>query len=337
MKVVKSGVFCLLRVFLAGLCALPLVLGCSTQSEAVGGGGKKPASPVKPAAGDSEEPVASISVFADKTADAYSLFAEAGFGYETPEQENGGHAGTPHITQKYDETLKKDVFVFTLHLNADVVDGSSTGEHSRQRVEVKIDDAEAQAQEGREFVYRWKFRLPSDFAASDVFTHIHQLKNEGGDASAALITLSVRENTSKKVMQLIYRAPTYVGEGGGSTSSPNRYLAEVPLSGFLGEWVSCEERVVYSAGEPEYGIKVTRLRDGEELIAWEYTGEGYAAVESEVSKWPFATWREGNAYGRPKYGIYRRVWLDEACTQLAAAGLKDESVLFADFEVERLK
>ena len=274
-------------------------------------------------------------LYADTAQPAYSLLSSKGYGYETPDRTAaGGHTGTPHITQRYDAILKKDVFAFETHY---ALDGNDTGDQTRQRVEIKIDDDDYRGKDGRAFTYRWKFKLPADFAPSTEFTHIHQIKNEGGDASAPVITLSPRLSGNTKRMQLIYRAPTY-NYGTAPESSPNRYLlnAANSLNDFLGEWVQAEESVTYS-GDPAiaaYSITVTRIRDNVTLLSYTHTPAQYAALEPDTAKWPFITWRAGNTYGRPKHGLYRLIWQDAGLT-IPVQGLKDETILYADFELIR--
>ncbi|MDR2020995.1 MAG: hypothetical protein LBQ14_09550 [Treponema sp.] len=274
-----------------------------------------------------------VLLAADSSQNAYTLINAKGYGYETPDQQNSGHLGVPHITQEHDSVLGKDVFAFTLHRD---LDGNATGDQTRQRVEIKVDDSELRGAEDRTFVYRWKFKLPPDFAPSTAFTHIHQIKNEGGDSSAPVITLSPRLVSGAGRMQLIYRAPTHNYGGASPVSSPNRYLAQVPLADFLGEWVQAEEHIAY-ASTPEdsaYGITITRMSDGAVLLSWTYTPQAYGSLEEDTVTWPFITWRSGNNYGRPKYGVYRLIWNDSALTD-PVGGLKDEKVLYADFELER--
>jgi hypothetical protein len=276
-----------------------------------------------------------VILAADAAQNAYPLIASKGYGYEGPDQANGGHAGTAHITQEYNAELGKDVFAFAMH---HALDGNATGDQTRQRIELKVDQNEYRGNEGRSFVYRWKFRLPADFAPSTEFTHIHQIKNEGGDASAPVITLTPRLTGGAKRMQLIYRPPTYqYGEASPETSQ-NRILKQVSLNEFLGEWVQAEEHVSYSAdtAAAEYRITITRMRDGQVLLSYTHSAEQYAALESNSVKWPFVTWRPSNNYGRPKYGLYRLIWLD-ANLSISVAGLKDETILFADFEMERVR
>lgn len=292
---------------------------------------------------------------------AYPVITAAGFDYESPSQLNGSvnniQYNIPRILQVYDNTLQKNVFAFALNLNAD---RNATGDWRRQRVEIKIDHRQGsqgrgfcalEGEEGRSFIYRWKFKLPQDFAVSTAFTHIHQIKNEGGDASQPVISLTTRAmsgNSGDRRMQLIYRAPTGNFGGGTTTASPSTYLAghtNNTLNAFIGEWVQCEEHIVYSSdpSQAAYSMKITRIRDNAVLMEYTYTPERYAQLESDTAAWPFVTWREGNTHGRPKFGLYRAIFsgdnpgnFTEPNPANAIQGLKDETILYADFEVIRL-
>ena len=185
-----------------------------------------------------DNPMLTLSA-ASASGSAYSVIQNAGFDYESPSQTGGGHQGEPHIIQQYDEALKKNVFAFITH---HAVDRNATGDWTRQRVEIKIDHRKSPgrdfcglggADEGRSFIHRWKFKLPSDFAVSNQFTHIHQIKNEGGDASQPVAALTARANSSSdRRMQLTYYAP--------SSSSPVYWVnAPNSLNDYLGQWVQC--------------------------------------------------------------------------------------------------
>ena len=286
---------------------------------------------------------------------AYSLIRASGFDYETPDQTGGGHEGVPHILQQFDDTLKKNVFAFVMH---HANDRNVSGDWTRQRVEIKVDHRTGSsgrdfcaldgANEGRGFIYRWKFKLPSDFAPSNEFTHIHQIKNEGGDSSAPVISLTARLLNNNRRMVLIYRAPSFNYGSGSAENSPNRNLAGNSgnsLDDYLGEWVQCEERVVYSSDPAlaAYSIKIIRIRDDRVLLDYTHSAARYASVETNTEKWPFVTWRSGNTHGRPKFGLYRRIFSGgnpgvsaEPDSSSLIHGLKDETVLYADFEVIRI-
>jgi len=266
---------------------------------------------------------------------AYELINVNGFDYETPDQTNGGHSGMPHILQQYDDVLGKNVFAFVMHHD---VDRNATGDWTRQRTEIKIDHrnnspgrnfcALGGADEGRSFIYRWKFKLPEDFAVSGEFTHLHQIKNEGGDSSQPVVALTARRVSGNDRMQLVYYAP--------GTNSATNWINNnnSSLDSYRGLWVQCEEKITYSSDTAlaAYSLKIVRISDNQILM--NYT----AAPDSII------TWRTGNTHGRPKFGLYRRVFtgsnpgnFTEPDPGNLIQGLKDETILFADFEIVRLK
>jgi hypothetical protein len=279
-----------------------------------------------------------LKLFATSAGDsAYPVLLAAGFDYESPSQPNGGHEGVPHIVQQYDAELDKNVFAFILHHD---IDRNATGDWTRQRVEIKINHRNNSAgrdfcaldgaDEGRSFIYRWKFKLPADFAVSTEFTHIHQIKNEGGDSSQPVVALTaraMRNNISDRRMQLTYYAP--------NSNSPVYWVNTAnSLGAYLGQWVLCEVNITYSSDTALafYSMKITRISDSQVLM-------NYTAPANTIQ-----TWRTGNTHGRPKFGLYRRIFtgsnpgsFTEPNPANAVSGLKDETVLFADFEVIRIK
>jgi hypothetical protein len=266
---------------------------------------------------------------------AYSVITAKGFDYESPDQTNGGHENFgAHISQKFDAALDKNVFEFIMHRNED---RNATGDWTRQRVEIKLDHRNGSngrdycaldSDEGRSFIYRWKFKLPADFAVSTDFTHIHQIKNEGGDSSQPIVALTARNASGNTRLQLSYYAP--------GSSSPTQFVNDNShlLTPYLGQWVQCEESITYSSdpAEAAYSIKITRIDNSQVLM-------NYAAPANTIQ-----TWRAGNTHGRPKFGLYRLIFkgsnpgnYQEPSAANAIAGLKDEAILYADFEVVRLK
>ena len=253
--------------------------------------------------------------------DAYEVIREKGYEIEVPDP---SHPGVKHITQQFDPKLKRDVFVFHLHLSPD---NDPTGPaKDRQRNEMKSWEPSPdylKGVRGEVVIYRWKFKLPADFAPTSRFTHIHQLKAVGGpDNAAPVITLTPRKKTAGELtMQVVYRGPMINGK-----DSSNIYLTEVSLDDFLDEWVQAEERVYYGE-KPEYKIGITRVKDGKSLLQYEY----------DAAKWTykdeFLTIRSGNTFVRPKWGIYRSILDNDKPIE----GMKDETLSLADIQLEEEK
>lgn len=250
-------------------------------------------------------------LLADGVTDTYMLITAGGYNYEVPD-ESGSHSSAPfkHIRQVYDQTLKKHVFEFIIHIDSDD-DRGLPNITDRQRNEIKTDTkspANMVASLGETHVYKWKFRLPEGFTPTGNFTHIHQIKGVGGsDIDMPLITYTARKlSNGKQELQIIYTTPA------PNTTS---YLMRVPLGDFVGEWVEVTERATYGH-KGSYETTITRLSDNKVLLH-------HAQAEIDL-------WREGATIMRPKYGIYRSFGKDGSLKP----EMRDEILRFADFSLE---
>src|SRR4029079_3061853 len=114
----------------------------------------------------------------------YQLLGDK-FTIETPDC---GHM-VPHITEAMDDTLKKAVFVFHLHVTSHL-DDDRCGATDRQRTEIRGGKSgDTYSTNGQTAYYRWKFRLPPGFQTSGSFAPIFQIKS---DAAAPVMTLTPR-------------------------------------------------------------------------------------------------------------------------------------------------
>ncbi len=250
--------------------------------------------------------------------DTYALIRQQGYNFEAPD-ESGAHASSPvrHVTQEWNEEIQRHVFAFHIHAAIDD-DRGLTNVRDRQRNEIKTDNKSPKsmvAQEGETLEMRWKFRLPEGFITTSKFCHIHQLKGidnseATADVSLPMITFTPRSKSNGQVFQVIFVPPTEEGAG-------NQYLAEINLKELLGEWVMVTERVTF-ARNGSYELSIVRLSDDKELIRVHDTGRTF--------------WRTGTTGLRPKWGIYRSVG-DNGSLR---SSLRDEILLFADFEIEKL-
>uniref|UniRef100_UPI0040569C97 hypothetical protein n=1 Tax=Alistipes sp. TaxID=1872444 RepID=UPI0040569C97 len=257
------------------------------------------------------------TLVADQT-DTYLLIRAQGYNFEAPD-ESGSHASSPvrHVTQEWNEEIQRHVFAFHIHAAIDD-DRGLANVRDRQRNEIKTDNKSPKsmvAQEGETLEMRWKFRLPEGFITTSKFCHIHQLKgidnSEGtADVSLPMITFTPRSKSGGQVFQVIFVPPTEEGSG-------NQYLAEINLKELLGEWVTVTERVTF-AQNGSYELSIVRLSDDKELIRVKDQGRTF--------------WRTGTTGLRPKWGIYRSVGDDGSLR----SSLRDEILLFADFEIEKL-
>lgn len=226
--------------------------------------------------------------------DAYAFIESNGYGIETPDCK---HA-VRHIAIANDAELGRPVFAFTLHRD---LDDDRCINFDRQRMEIKTWDKSPDnmtGANGETHTYGWKFKLDAGFKPSPSFTHIHQIKAQGGsDDDAPIITITPRAGSPEK-LQIIH-VPS--GGGGG-------VVAEANLSLFKGVWVEVEEKVKYG-DKGSIQIVIRRAKDKTPLLT-------YADAELD-------TWRSGAVLNRPKYGIYRS--LNDK------SQLRDETVLFTDF------
>ncbi|AXY73419.1 T9SS C-terminal target domain-containing protein [Paraflavitalea soli] len=240
---------------------------------------------------------AQVKLSADGPGDTYELIESKGFGVESPDCRHTSFGR--HVTEIFDNTLGKNVFVFHSH---PVEDDDRCGADDRVRMEIKGGNGssdEMQHTQGQTAYYRWKFKLDANFIPSSRFTHIFQIKAIDGDAGAPLMTITPRAGNPQK-MQIIHSA----GEGSGSLGT----VHQVDLAPFKGTWV--EAYVKYKSSEGSAGtfeITIKRVSDGATLLS--YTNNS------------LDMWRTGASYNRGKWGVYRG----------KDAVLRDEQVRFADF------
>lgn len=280
---------------------------------------KVPVEPSQPDSGDEEQPVEGELRADGNSAGTYDLITRCGYNYEAPDL-SGAHAQAPfqHVQQSYSEELGEYVFDFYIHVENDD-DRGKPDVTDRQRNEIKTDAKSPEsmvAQQGEEMVFRWKFRLPEGMQTTKNFCHVHQIKGidnaqATADVDYPLITFTARTlSNGSQQLQVIYVGPSDEQTG-------NVYLAKVPLSDFLGEWVEAEERVVCDV-DGSYQLLVKRVSDGKTLIS--------------VSRQTRNMWREGSTGIRPKWGIYRSIGSNGSLKP----ELRDEVLHFADFSVEKV-
>ena len=292
--------------------------------------GGNPNQPENPSGGEEEEggeiidnPPAELKegmLYADGNDEGtYELILSRGYNMEPPDN-SGAHAQNPfrHIRQHTDETLKRPVFDFYIHIQNDD-DRGKPEITDRQRNEIKTDGkspAALVAQEGETLRISWKFRLPEGFKTTTKFCHIHQLKGidnsqNTADVGNPLITFTCRTSGDKQQFQVIH-----VGRTEDQTG--NNYLTKVNLADFLGEWVTVTETVKF-AKNGSYQLTIYRMSDGKKLVS--------------VDKSGLDLWRDGTTGLRPKWGIYRSFGQNREL----ASQLRDEVLNFADFYIEKLK
>ena len=231
-----------------------------------------------------------------------SALAPGAHAEETPDQCTNHPQFGKHIREVWDETLKQWVFEFMVHA---AIDNDRCENFDRQRVEIKTYEPSPDSLKGtpgETITYKWKFRLSPDFQPSPNFTHIHQIKCVGGDEGEPLFTLSPRYGKNGfNTLQLIYRA---------DKTAPTSILQEVSLGSFLGTWVEATEVITVGA-KGSYAIVIKKVSNGKTLLSYNTTD--------------IKTFREGNSFIRPKWGIYRSL--------KNVSYLKDEAVRFNSFYI----
>jgi len=126
-----------------------------------------------------------------------------------------------HITSVVDPILRRNVFLYSLHVHNGYVDGDRClGDYSRQRCESSVTTSSPtwmQGYQGMTFTYAWKFYLDSGFQVTNKFCQLQQIKLSGADVGNPNLTLTARSN-----MQL---------------ENEGIVIAKVPLQSFKGEWI----------------------------------------------------------------------------------------------------
>ena len=240
---------------------------------------------------------AQTTLQADGPGETYELInkvlASGKEGVETPDcahQDFGRH-----ISEVWDEDLKKYVFQFQIHTTPD---NDRCQKTDRQRLEIKTYQSSPnnlKGTSGETITYSWNFKLPSGFQPSSSFTHLHQIKAVGGTDGMPIFTLTARKGKINK-LNLIHNNQTV--------------LASANLNEFENAWVEVTEVIkVDTLGS--YSIKIVRLKDGKELISY---------INPSI-----LTIRNDNSFIRPKWGIYRSL--------NKSIDLRDETLWFADFSI----
>lgn len=236
---------------------------------------------------------------ADGGTNAYTLINDVlgGVAVEVPDCKHK----VKHITMANDSKLKRQVFLFHIHVDED---DDNCSNFDRQRTEIKTSDASSDKLKGflGETVYlSWNFKLDTAFQPSKSFTHIHQLKDKGGVSGTPIITISPRK-ANADVLQIIH-----VNSNGVKT-----VIGDTALAPLKGNWIHVEEKIKY-ASKGSYSVNITKISGGTNLLT--------------LNKSNLDMWRDGAEYVRPKWGIYRS--LDRK------SELRDEIVRFDSFCLDK--
>lgn len=243
---------------------------------------------------------------------------------EHPNASSKDHADGLHIEVVNDTKLNMPVFKFMAHKNDQIIDGDRGSLSDRQRNEMKSRTAgdlktntAVNGNYGEWQMLEWKFMVPKGFQPSTAFTHIHQLKANGGDDTGSpVMTISLRSdsNGGNKRLQVIH-----TGRSGEKTGL-GTIVDNVPMSELEDRWVQVRTRA-YFARKGYYHITITRIDDGKVLVD---------KTVKDVDMWR----TQGATDVRNKYGIYRNVGSNPFGSNKL---LKDESLYLTDFKVYETK
>ncbi|TAM95566.1 MAG: hypothetical protein EPN39_14930 [Chitinophagaceae bacterium] len=208
-----------------------------------------------------------------------------------------------HIREEFNAGLNEYVFAFYIHVHPD---NDRCINFDRQRCEIKTYGPSPDSLKGflgDRMIFRWKFRLDSGFQPSKGFTHIHQIKAGDGNDGAPIMTITPRYGSPDQ-LQIIHTGDTKATSLG--------VVKQVDLAPFKGTWIQAVEEITFGT-HGSYRLILSRVSDGEVLLSY--------------SNHDMDMWRSRTTFARPKWGIYRSL--------KDSTRLRDEKVLFADFEVEK--
>lgn len=227
--------------------------------------------------------------------------ALGGTAEETPDcaHPSFGH----HIREEFNAQLNKYVFAFYIHVHPD---NDRCINFDRQRCEIKTYGPSPDSLKGflgDQMIFRWKFKLDSGFQPSKDFTHIHQIKAGDGNDGAPIVTITPRFGHPDH-LQIIHTGDTKATSLG--------VVKQVDLAPFQGTWIQAVEKITFG-GHGSYQLTLSKVSDGEVLLSY---------TNNDIDMW-----RSRTTFVRPKWGIYRSL--------KDSTRLRDEKVLFADFEMEK--
>ncbi len=196
----------------------------------------------------------------------------------------------PHVEEREDDGAVGPHFAILAieptDVNLDLVPMTDGGD--RSRTEIKLAPSSGgihqpfKGHEGDTFVYTWRFRIDPGMRFASTFTHIHQIKANGGlYAEPPLITFTP---VASGVMDV-----RHVGDLTTSSVGFTR-LGSMPLAGVPGQWMDVREEITYSNTVGQYKLTI-RDQLGAVALALDVAG--------------LQMWRTGANHMRPKWGVYR--------------------------------
>lgn len=285
-------------VFLHILLACSVVASCQSKNDRQ----TVPATPFGSAT-VSDSGYTQAVLRANGQADAYAQINSVfgGTAVETPDCSHPSFG--PHIREEFNKQLNEYVFAFYMHVHPD---NDRCINFDRQRCEIKTygpSPDSLKGFKGDQMIFRWKFRLDSAFQPSRNFTHIHQIKAGDGNDGAPIITITPRYGNPDH-LQIIHT--------GDAPATSLGVVKQVDLAPFEGNWIQAVEKITFGS-RGSYQLTLSKVSDGTVLLS-------YAGNEMDL-------WRSGTTFVRPKWGIYRSL--------KDSSRLRNEKVLFADFEIEK--
>jgi hypothetical protein len=225
-----------------------------------------------------------------------------------------------HITEVFDNELKKYVFEFNLHVTNTPPDNEPVkGKTDRQRCEIKSYEPSPdnlKGKSGETVQYKWRFKIPAGFKPTSGFTHIHQVKAVDGDDDHPLFTLTLRKKSKGlNALELIYVQDE-------ATGMIKYQTADMAL--FEGVWVEATETIKVGL-KGAYTITIKKVDDG--TILMNYSNSNIQTIRAAYTS-KTGTNYVANSFIRPKWGIYRSL--------KDIANMKDETMRFSDFSIQEL-
>jgi hypothetical protein len=177
-----------------------------------------------------------------------------------------------HLREEVDDVVGPHL-VALIHRDVDL----DHLKNDRQRVEITVhapSPERLKGHEGETFTYSWRFKLGSNLKTSSAFSIFFQLKSEGGNASAPIVSLTAHGN-DLEIHQV----------GNDNASHTLAGTAFAPLRGL---WLEGFARATYSH-QGAFFMTVKKP-------------DGTVVLEANAPKADM--WRDGD-FTKPKWGIYR--------------------------------
>jgi hypothetical protein len=197
----------------------------------------------------------------------------------------------PHVVEVTDDGIVGPHFAILAieptDVNQDMVPLERGGDRSRTEIKIAPGNGgiheKFKARDGDTFVYSWRFRISPNMKFASSFTHIHQIKANGGSFSdPPLITFTPLANGNMEIR--------HVGDMQKDSATSTK-LGAMSLAGMKGQWLEVREEITFSNTNGRY-----------QLAIQDQSGKGKLSID----KSGLQLWRTGADHMRPKWGIYRK-------------------------------